>query len=294
MLAKICFAFFCALAIRSLFLMAVERKPAIMKLLDLLYALFFSAVAFVLFVVLRNRIMDQPLITIAVFTALFVVVSFLLNFRLRRPYLPRPAWMLLKVLLVLFFVCLSLVALMMSGFHYLTEDRPIVKVVLTGNQKAEIVEWQPPNEVQRKEPLNTYEVIFETPEGEKLSEQYVYGDQVAIKAKTIRFKPMLNVIGIQNVCRIDYVHNGYVTTERFNTYPHHAWKLESANPWIEPFQEPFWNYWEDLFRGKENAVVKSATLESNYFPLVYADGSPYKGSYFLTITPGGLSSVPLP
>ena len=43
-----------------------------------------------------------------------------------------------------------------------------------------------------------------------------------------------------------------------------------------------------------NWWIKSATLESGYFPLTYANGAPFRGAYYLTVTPGGLSSVPLP
>lgn len=294
MLAKICFAFFCILAIRSVVLMIGERKPAAVRLLDFVFAALFGAVAAILFVVLRMRIMDQPIITILVFGAILIPVILLLGLRMKLPYIPRPGWMALKVIVVLIAVSLSLVSVMMSGFEYLTEDRPVLKIVMTGVQSDEQIQWQPPNGIQRNEKLKTYEVQFQTPDGRPVSQFYIYGDQAAVKARVIRFKPALNLIGIHNLCRIEYVHNGYVNADRFNFYPHHAWEIKGAHPWIEGLQDPFWKYWEQLFRGKENPAIKSATVESNYFPLTDTNGLPYKGSFFLTITPGGLSSIPLP
>ena len=155
---------------------------------------------------------------------------------------------------------------MMSGFQYLTEDRPVMKVVLTGDQKQELVEWQPPNGTPRKETLTSYEVEFQTPDGAPVTELYVYGDQVAAKARVLRFKPILNAIGIHNLCRIEYIHNSYDSAQRFNQYPHKAWEIRTAHPLIEPYQEKFWNYWSKYYRQEDtNAWVKSAPSNPHTF-----------------------------
>ncbi|HSE39253.1 MAG TPA: hypothetical protein VLH08_00690 [Acidobacteriota bacterium] len=213
----------------------------------------------------------------------------------RRTYIPHAGLFLLKLLVVLIILIAALLSVMLSGFQSLTEDRPVLKIVMTGNEKQEFVEWQPPNSTPRKENLTSYEVQFTTADGKPVTDLYIYGDQVAAKARILRFKPILNAIGIPNVCKIEYVHNSYSTAERFNTYPHKAWEIRTSHPWVEPHQEKFWNYWGKYYRQETtDAWVKSATLESTYFPLIRPDGSSFKGAYFLTVTSGGLSSVPLP
>jgi hypothetical protein len=198
-------------------------------------------------------------------------------------------------LLLLSVLIASTLAVMMSGFQYLTEDHPVLKVIMTGNQKSELLTWKPPNSELHKETLPAYEVLFQTPGGEPVDEIFAYGDQIGVKARILRFAPILNAIGIRNLCKIEYVHNGYETAERFNTYPHQAWAIHTSHPWIEPYQNQFWKYWENYYRQEEkNSWVKSATVESTYFPLVKSDGTAFQGAYFLTLTSGGLSAIPLP
>ena len=140
-----------------------------------------------------------------------------------------------------------------------------------------------------------YEVQFETPDGKPVAQLFVYGDQVAVKARVIRFRPVLNAMGVRNLCRLEYAHNGYSTAERFNQLPHRAQVIAAVDPRLETVQAWFWKQWEGIYyQEEENWWVKTATLESGYFPLTYANGAPFRGAYYLTVTPGGLSSVPLP
>ena len=177
-------------------------------------------------------------------------------------------------------------------FFYVTEDRPVLKITMTGNFRGERVEWKPPSELLQQEELNAYEVILDTPEGKRIETLYVYGDQVAVKAKVLRFRPILNVLGFTNLCQIQYVYNGYSTAERFNHYPHRAQEISVHTPVIANFQKRFWNFWEEFYYlRRRSSLVKSATLESTYFPLVEETGRPFQGSYFLTVTTGGLSSI---
>jgi hypothetical protein len=230
-----------------------------------------------------------------IFLVIAVPAALLLLFRIRRPYRRRSALFLLKTIAVLLVLCSAVLTVMVTGFINLTEDKPILKITMTGNYEKEPVEWKPSNGRLQHANLHAYEVVMTTPEGKLVSRIHIYGDQVAVKAKLLRFRPILNAIGIHNLCKIDYVYNGYTTVNRFNSMPHHAEEITFGHPLIQPLQEPFWDYWESYYTGRnENPLVKSATVESNYFPLVYADGSPFRGSYFLTVTPGGLSSVPLP
>ncbi len=295
MFGVICWTILCVLAIRSLLLMFGVSKPLVVRLLDFVFFLFFTSAAVFVFTILRLQILAHAKEAIVAFVILLIPTGILALRSSRKPYVPHPLLFLLKALLVMVVLLACTIAVMMSGFQYLTEDRPVMKVVLTGDQKQELLEWQPPNGTPRKETLKSYEVEFQTPEGEPITKLYVYGDQVAAKARVLRFKPILNAIGIPNLCRIEYIHNSYDTAKRFNEYPHKAWEIRTAHPLIEPYQEKFWNYWAKFYRQEDtNAWVKSATVESTYFPLVQPDGSPFKGAFFLTITSGGLSSVPLP
>jgi len=295
MFGVICWSLLCALAIRSLLLITGSQRPPSIRFLDALVFLFYSGCAAVLFIFLKASIVAQPQISILAFIAFMIPIGTITLQRLRKPYSPHPLLFLFKLILVLIVLIAATLSVMLSGFQYLTEDHPVLKVVMTGNQKSEQLEWKPPNSELHKETLPAYEVLFQTPQGEPVDEIFAYGDQIAVKARILRFQPILNAIGIRNVCRIEYVHNGYETAERFNTYPHHAWELHSSHPWLEPYQKQFWNYWENYYRQEQrNSWVKSATMESTYFPLTKSDGTAFQGAYFLTVSSGGLSAVPLP
>ena len=79
-----------------------------------------------------------------------------------------------------------------------------------------------------------------------------------------------------------------------NLLPHQAWPVPApVHPRVAPLQSPFWSFWQRLLEGKaKRSYVKSATIESSFLPLVGASG-PIRGTYLITVTPGGLSSLPL-
>lgn len=296
MIGAICTMSLGMLGIRSLVLLFFERnRPALIRILDLLLALFFLAASALAFLFVGVDTKSDPL---SFFLAILIPGAFItlaLVLRIRRPYLQRPRLLALKVIGVLLLLIATMAVVMVSGFRLLTEDTPLYRITMTGIVHQETVEWKAPEGVLRKENLPAYEVRFDTPEGNLVAVRSVYGDQVAVKAKVLRLKPLLNTIGIRNLCRIDYIYNGYTTADRHNVYPHRAQEIETSHPWLQPFQSRFWDYWENsYFLRSSDPWVKSATLESSYFPLVNPDGTPFRGSYFLTITPGGLSSVPLP
>src|SRR4030095_16456030 len=173
--------------------------------------------------------------------------------------------------LVLLLFCASLIALMISGFLFLSEDHPVLRVTMTGGGRQEIVEWKPPDGAFQKQELRAHEVQFETPDGRPVAQLFVYGDQVAVKARVIRFRPVLNAMGIRNLCRPEYAHNGYSTAERFNQFPHRAQVIAAVDPRLEPVQAWLWKQWEGIYyQDKENLWVKTATLESGYFPLTHS------------------------
>jgi hypothetical protein len=295
MFAAVCFCLLVILALRSFVLMIAESKPLLIRLLDFALALCFGASALLLLVFLRLRFPENRWRLAVLFAVLAIPVVLLAARRLRKRYSPRPVLFLSKTVLVLVLLCASLITLMISGFQFLAEDQPVLKITMTGSRRAETVEWKPPDGAHQKQELMAHEVQFETPDGQPVAQLFVYGDQVAVKARVIRFRPVLNAMGVRNLCRLEYAHNGYSTAERFNQFPHRAHAIHAADPRLEPVQAWFWKHWEGLYYQEEKTWwVKSATLESGYFPLTYANGAPFRGSYYLTVTPGGLSSVPLP
>lgn len=295
MIAFFCFVLFAMLAFRSLALVAVDRSPSFNRLAHLLLALFFGAVAVVLFSFTYDQFVTN--IVVAVILVLVVLIPTVISVQLtrKRPQMQSGVLLLLKTLLVLCALCISLLILMTAGFQTLTEDRPILKIVMTGRQRTEQVRWQPPNRKAENQVLPEYEVQFETPDGTDLERTFFYGDQVAVKVKVLRFRPILNLLGIRNLASIDFIYNGYTTAERHNFYPHHAEKILMGPTVLLPFQRRFWGFWEDVYEEKSAFwLIRTATLESNFFPLVNKDGSAFRGKYLLTVNSGGLSAVAVP
>lgn len=296
MIGLFCFVLFAVLGLRSLALAGFEPKPPAVRLGNVLLALFFGVCAFLVFAFAHEQFSSVVTVTALVVIVLSAAAAGSVYWRVRQQRNQGLVPVLAKTILVLCALCVSLLVVMMSGFLVLTEDRPLLKLILTGNTQQEHVVWQPPNGTQQKQDLTDHEIVFQTPEGKPVATIYLYGDQIAVKVKILRFRPILNLLGVRNLARIDYVYNGYTTAERHNFYPHHAEEIPTGNPALEPFQKTFWKYWEDLYygRSRNTLIIESATLESNFFPLVDPGGAPIRDKYFLTVNTGGLSTIPIP
>ncbi|HJZ11590.1 MAG TPA: hypothetical protein VJ521_05545 [Acidobacteriota bacterium] len=293
MITLFVFLLLCVLSIRSLMLLVLERKGWIGRFVDFLLFLFFRALAWLIFTFVR---WPAPPFghALLIFSLVAVLILLSVLWRVRRSHSTRVFFITLKTILFLFVVVVALSVLMMAGFFYVTEDRPVLKITMTGNFRGEWVEWKPPGEPLQQAELNAYEVVLDTPEGKRMGTLYAYGDQIAVKAKVLRFRPILNVMGFPNLCDVQYLYNGYTTAERFNHYPHRAQEIPMTKTPISRFQEKFWNFWEDFYYlRKRSSLVKSATQESAYLPLVDEEGRAFRGSYYLTVTTGGLSSIPV-
>lgn len=185
------------------------------------------------------------------------------------------------------FIFCCFIVLNFSLFNRLSEDKAILKVVLTGNEGGEEIEWKSPKEALKRTYLPTYEVRLEKPDGRLVDTFYMYGDLIGIRAKVIRFAPFLNAIGVSNLYQLEAVYNGYRTVDRHNSFPTHARDIT-----LSSIQDGLWNFWERLFVQQCHCSwIKSASLESSYFPLTDLGGKPISKEYLLTITSGGLSSI---
>jgi hypothetical protein len=202
-------------------------------------------------------------------------------------------WFLRASLLVILAAAAG-VTLVASGFLSLAEDRLVLQVDVTGETGTRLVHWTPPDGEPQEETLMTHHVVFREPEGAVVAEAWVYGDEVAVKGRVLRLSPALNVAGLPNLFELLFAHNGYTTAERHNRFPHIAVALPhmgplSVHPLWRPFQRRLLAYWEGRSDGGSWAV-RSATLESTYFPLVDPDGKPITRTYRLVLTPGGLTA----
>lgn len=191
-------------------------------------------------------------------------------------------------------VAVAVVTLLTAGFVSLTEDHPVLLVDITGETGSREVHWTPPDGTPQAQSLTTHHVVFREPGGSFVAEAWVYGDEVAVKGRVLRLSPALNAVGFPNLFELLFAHNGWSTAERHNAFPHVGVLLPrvgplSVHPLWRPLQVRLLAYWER--RSGDGAwAVRSATIESTYFPLVDPDGKPLTHTYRLVLTPGGLTS----
>jgi len=227
--------------------------------------------------------------------ALFLSPTIIAAVTGRRLAIPGLAGFLARAVVLLALLLAAAVTLMCAGFLALTEDRPVLLVDVTGETSARVVRWAPADQPSREESLVTHRVVFREPGGDVVAEAWLYGDEVAVKGRVLRLSPFLNVAGVPNLFELAFAHNGYATAERHNARPHVAVPLPPMGPLAV---HPLWRgvqarllaAWERGAGDSPAWGMRSATIESTYFPLVELDGSPTKRTFRLVVTPGGLSA----
>jgi hypothetical protein len=244
------------------------------------------------------RMMRWTLASVGMMAAAAAVVftGLLVRTLLKRPPpRPGPTALLAQLSALLALLLVAAVTLMTAGFLALTTDRAVLLVDVTGETSVRSVSWAPPDQPMREEALTTHRVVFRTPEGAAVGEAWMYGDQVAVKGRVLRLSPVLNAAGIPNLFELEFAHNGYLTAERHSAYPHEAVPLPpigplAVHPWWRPLQRRILERWERGAGEGSGWTVRSATIESTYFPLVDAQGRPVRKTFRLVLTPGGLSA----
>lgn len=268
------------LSLRSLILALFEQKKWSGRFLDIGLCAFYSLLALILF--------SHSAMTCNFSLTLGIGVAIGISLILRLFGVLKPTRIVkgVKFLFLSLFGIVSLLSIICGGFTSLNEDKPLVKVTMSGKRVKKLVTWKNPEEPLKQEWLETAEVILETADHHSLGHYYLYGDLVGIRAKVIRFSPLLRFLGVSNLCRIESIYTGYSTSERHNRLPHEGHSI--------PFSSHFYTAcWEKLFYlSWKLPGIKSATLESNYLPLVDQKHAPLPRSYFLILTSGGLSSIP--
>jgi hypothetical protein len=229
--------------------------------------------------------------------ALALIEVFVLGIRKLRPGHPPLLGWLLRIILVLGSLLVILLTLMRAGFLNLTTDQPVLIVEVTGETATKMVRWAPPDQPLREQELRTSHVRLRTPAGQPVGEAWIYGDQVAINGRVLRLSPLLNAAGLSNLFALDFVHNGYFTADRHNTMPHQAMPLVpigqlAVHPRWRSLQDSLLSLWERRTSEDSSFLIRAATTESTYFPLVAPppSGKPLTHTYILVLTPGGLTS----
>jgi hypothetical protein len=286
-----------ALALRALVLLVLDRRSVAVSLLRLGGALLFLGAGLLFATVGGPQLVwDAPAVGAAILAALVVLsgvaVRRAMGWAERRP---GGAALLAQLVLLLALALVASLTLMRAGFVSLTDDHPVLLVEVTGETGTRVVRWAPPDQPAREEPQQTHRVVFRTPDGAPVAETWLYGDQVAVKGRVLRLSPLLNAAGVPNLFELLFAHNGYATPARHATQPHVAVPLPSGgplavHPWWRPVQAWLLARWETGTAADSTWAVRSATIESTYFPLVDAGGRPTRATYRLMLTPGGLTA----
>ncbi|MBL9042276.1 MAG: hypothetical protein JNM83_11775 [Myxococcales bacterium] len=228
-------------------------------------------------------------------TALLMVLGFvLLRLLLGHVYQEGLVATLLKTVALLAAVLLALLSVMRAGYLNLTTDRPLLVVDVTGETRAQTVRWAAPDQPMQERALRAHRVVLRTPQGQKVSEEWLYGDQVAIKGQVLRLHPLLNAMGVSNLFELQFVHNGYLTAERHNSEPHLARPLVvegtlAAPDRLVPLRDRLLG-WLKTRPKDSHLAVQTLTSESTYFPLHDPQGQPTHRTFDLVLTPGGLTA----
>jgi hypothetical protein len=185
-------------------------------------------------------------------------------------------------------LCGLSIVFIIALFNHFGAEKDVARVTISSSIKKEWVEWKNPSGPNQARLLSIHEVSLENMEGKNIGTFFVYGDQVSVKAKILRWHPFLNLLGFSNLCKIDSITNSYREVRDFNALPHIAYQV--AFPHLH---EWIWKFWDYLYFLKITSwLVKSATLESNEFPLIDRGGRACNHTYTLTISDGGLSASP--
>lgn len=256
----------------------------------------YLGLAFVFFALAAPIVVLDGTTLLVGLAALLLLSSGVVISRILWGYVPLPSVtaLLLRVVMLLIVLVFSLVALMRSGYLNLTTDQVVLRIELTGETQPQIVRWAAPDQPLREESLRTHHIVLRTMAGERVAEDWLYGDQVAIKGRVLRLHPALNAVGIANLFDLQFLHNGYFTAERHSTQPHVARALRplgslSVVPRTRRLRDRVLG-WLASRPVESRFSLRAVTSESTYFPLIDDQGQPLRRTYDLVLTPGGLTA----
>jgi hypothetical protein len=258
------------------------------KFLASLSALFFLILALPFSFKILNDLTNDILIKIALFGLFTILIAYPIKQRLRRNSLEISSFSWSKIIFNVSFCILGIILAGINAIDNLSSEKPILNVIITGKSITREMEWKPVHGNLQKSAIPCHELILQTPNKEKIFQEFLCGELCAIRAKVFLFPTWLNMLGISNRYCLDLVYSSYRNPEKITRSPIEAYPIPNS---LSFFNTLLFRYWENFFSLKTNHFwIKTASLESNYFPLVDENSHAIEGEFVLSITHSGLTS----
>lgn len=183
--------------------------------------------------------------------------------------------------------------LALSHYKKLVLGSPFMVIRMTGEKEKKPVSVLPALG-SSQEMVDYYHVLFETTRGEKMADAYLYGDLVGVRVKTLHFSSWLSFFGFEPCYRVDMVYNGFMEKSLYSKLPLQIVELESKdlrNSLFDRFFLAFWN--THFYEYKPSYFIKTAALQSQYFPLFSKEAKPFVGSFELSLYSSGIGGKKL-
>ena len=142
----------------------------------------------------------------------------------------------------------------------------VARLVVTGNQEQEEVEWKMPSSPLQKKTLTAYEVILYTADQQEKAKTFFYGDLIGISYKTLELHPFLHFLGCKDLYELEVLESSYLRPENKRQLP------TKCLPLLEE-ERFFQTLWKKLFFKQElmssKLFIRKASLKTEYFPLTH-------------------------
>ncbi len=205
----------------------------------------------------------------------------------QNPFSKLLKWVLYVAVAVSLFMTLGL-----SYYKSFAVGKPFLVIKMTGATKQENIEKLQTTQIE-KETLTQYQVVIEDLEGHPLCQQYLYGDIVGIRVKTLSFSPWCLWFGLEPCYRLDMLYNGFNQSSHYSAFPVRAISLYEDSKFLNFFETLFHKFWGEAFYGKKKfSWIRAAALQSQYFPLSSQD-KPFIGSFELSLYSSGIAGKAL-
>lgn len=287
MLFLFAFALALGLAIRSFWGLVLKSTKIPLSLKNFFGCLFFSYSSFLIYrYKLNGNLLSYP--SDLLFLASIVFIASLL---------PKPSFLtqntLFSSLKWLAYITLSSLTFFLVGlsfYHQYWNGKPILYIEITGNSRSKTLSYDHFGKEMREIQVIEYEVVIKDLSNHLVYQDYIYGDLVALRVKTLNFSPLLTWMGFETCYQLDMIYNGFTKEGSYAKLPiKTASCLDSFNP-----TSLFWlQFWDHVFFKTCKTFVLTAALQSQYFPLIDKDKKPFRGSFELSLYPSGIGSKKL-
>ena len=208
-------------------------------------ALFFLALALPFSSVVLADLTHHRTIKILLFVLFAVPIGYSLWRHLRSPQERKETFFWKKLFFATLFSALGIALFGINSIENLSNEKPILKVRLTGKSENLEMEWKNPQRkaVQRSS-IAAHEVILQTTDKNEIFHSFLPGELCAVRAKIFRFHPLLNALGISNKYRVDLIYTGYRSAKKYAEFPIDAHPITFP---LSFFNALAFKYWESFF-----------------------------------------------